>query len=534
MHQAPRGGRRGGRSRRLRLWQAAGGALIVAAAAVIISNGLSQFASGIVHGPQPSATPGGGPAVRATPPTAVCGNDQVLGGGPASPPSGAVTVPAGDDHGIDFTRPGAVYWFAPGRHTLGPGEYTQIDPGAGSKYVGAPGAVIDGRHENLYAFGGNSANVRISYLTIENFGGPGDNRDEGAVNHNSAPGWTIDHSTISGNAGAGVMLGSRNTLERDCLSGNQQYGFNAYSPSGPVGLVLDHNQITGNDTYDWEARVPGCGCTGGGKFWEVTNAVITGNWIEDNHSAGLWADTDNRGFTIKGNYFSGNYSYGLVYEISYNALIEDNTFVRNGIGQGPHNPGFPTSAIYLSESGADPNVPGPYNKTLKVTGNKFIDNWGGVILWENADRFCGSPANTSSGSCTLDHPRSITLESCGSGHIKSQPYYGECRWKTQNVSVDHNVFDFEPASLGPSCTPSNGCGFQGIFSQFGTYPSWSPYQGVTVEKHITFGQGNRFSSNAYHGPWSFMALQQGDVVSWWQWRSAPYRQDANSTFDEEN
>ena len=28
-------------------------------------------------------------------------------------------------------------------------------------------------------------------------------------------------------------------------------------------------------------------------------------------------------------------------------------------------------------------------------------NWSGVVLWENADRFCGSPNNTSTGYCTL-------------------------------------------------------------------------------------------------------------------------------------
>ena len=95
------------------------------------------------------------------------------------------------------------------------------------------------------------------------------------------------------------MLGSDNTLSYDCLTDNQQYGFNAYSDNGPANLVIDHNEISGNDTYNWEARQPGCGCTGGGKFWDVDGAVITDNWIYDNHSVGLWADTDNRGFDIR-------------------------------------------------------------------------------------------------------------------------------------------------------------------------------------------------------------------------------------------
>ena len=79
-------------------------------------------------------------------------------------------------------------------------------------------------------------------------------------------------------------------------------------------------------------------------------------------------------------------------------------FVRNGIGGGPTNPGFPTSAIYISESGSDSRVPGTLRRHFPITGNKFVNNWGGVILWENSNRFCGSPANTSSGSCTLVGP----------------------------------------------------------------------------------------------------------------------------------
>jgi hypothetical protein len=106
------------------------------------------------------------------------------------------------------------------------------------------------------------------------------------------------------------------------------------------------------------------------------------------------------------------------------------------------------------------------------------------------------------------------------GLLRKEPYYTECRWKTQNVLVDHNVFDFVPTDIGPKCAVANDCGFQGIFSEWGTYPSWSPYLDQTVEKHITFSQHNVFRSNTYHGPWSFMALQQGDMVSWRQWRSS--------------
>jgi glycosyltransferase involved in cell wall biosynthesis len=504
--------------------------MFVIAATVIGSNGISDFASSLVHGNQAEQALSAPHFNVAAPPKPVCGNPAALSG-PSSPPAGAQTVPAGENSVTDLQRGDTAYWFAPGVHTFGSGRFTQIIAGHGSTYIGAPGAVLDGRHLNQYAFGGYNSRVTIAFLTIRNFGGWGENQDQGVVNHNSASGWTIEHSTLADNAGAGTMLGSGNVLSYSCLKDNQQYGFNAYAKSGISNLVIEHNEIVGNDSYNWEEHFngQGCGCTGGGKFWNVNGATVVANYVHDNHSVGLWADTNNRSFDVRGNYISGNYSDGMIYEISYNARIVGNTFVRNAIGQGPKNPGFPTSALYISESGGDSRVPGKFSGTLEISQNTFLNNWSGVILWENSNRFCNSPANTSSGFCTLVNPSKITLNGCNEQNIANPPYYDDCRWKTQNVSVDHNVFDFSPSAVSGNCSAAVACGFQGVFSEFGSYPSWSPYQGTTVEQAITLHQGNRFFANVYNGPWQFMGTQQGNVISWQSWRAGPYRQDGGSS-----
>ena len=49
--------------------------------------------------------------------------------GPASAPAGAIVVPAGNNSSVDLEQAGKTYWFAPGVHTLGTGEYSQIIPG---------------------------------------------------------------------------------------------------------------------------------------------------------------------------------------------------------------------------------------------------------------------------------------------------------------------------------------------------------------------------------------------------------------------
>ena len=166
------------------------------------------------------------------------------------------------------------------------------------------------------------------------------------------------------------MLGSRSRLTGNCLRDNGQYGFSAYHADGVTDVVLDGNEISGNNTDDWEDRQPGCGCTGGGKFWETNGARITDNYVHDNRGVGLWADSNNVGFRFEGNYIASNDAEGIMYETSYNAVIVDNTFVRNALVKGPTNPKFPASAIYLSESGSDERVDGPVQQGVSSHGQR--------------------------------------------------------------------------------------------------------------------------------------------------------------------
>lgn len=481
----------------------------------------------------PAPGPGSVPAAAlamgpASPPVRVCGDSAILGGGPSVAPRRAVIIPAGDDSDTVLAhnwtmKPHTTYWFAPGTHTLGTGQFAQIIPADGDTFLGAPGAILDGQRENFYAFTQKASNVTIRYLTIQHFGAPGENEGQGVVNNDSAPGWRIDHVTVQNNAGAGVMLGSDNVLAYSCLQDNGEYGFQA----GGSHITVDHNEVTGNNTDNWEARQAGCGCAGGAKFWDVNGATVISNYVHDNLGPGLWADTDNRGFDVEHNYFASNQGEGFIYEISYNLRLAHNTFIRNALVAGPNLGGFPDPAVYISESGADSRVAGPYADMLVITANTFIDNWAGVVLWEDANRYCGSGANTSTGYCTLVDPSVATVNNCSDPRlIGASPYYNDCRWKTQNVLVSQNDFIFNPGQIGPGCTPAKYCGFNGIFSEWG---SWSPFRGTVVENHIVFDQNNHFASNTYNGPWRFVVHEQGNVVSWGVWRGSLYHQDAGST-----
>jgi parallel beta-helix repeat protein len=440
-----------------------------------------------------------------------------------------VAIPAGDDSGTVLAnnwtvRANTTYWFAPGIHTLGSNQYAQIAVAANDTFVGAPGAVLDGQGRNDYAFVADSpsvlSHVTIEYLTIQHFmAGPG----EAVVGQGGYNGWTVKDNLIQRNPyGAGVAVATNGTVTDNCLYQNGEYGFNGWGHSQNVTLA--YNDIADNNNagyYDVPGSKAQCGCSGGGKFWITTNGTVTHNYVHGNVGPGIWVDTDNAGFDISDNYLADNWGEGIMYEASYNARITNNNLIRNGIGSGNDNstPGFPGAAIYISESGADPRVESNFNQELLVSGNALTDNWGGIVLWENANRYCSDGSDSA---CTLVDPAVYSPAACAAHLAHSSPgpvaagpdYWDNCRWKTQHVLVSGNTLTFSP-SISPKCTTANLCGFNGLFSNYGErpYTTW-------VLQQLTFDQGNRFSDNSYIGPWHFWAWSQSNLdnpVSWSRW-----------------
>lgn len=456
-----------------------------------------------------------------SPPAEICGNTQLLTG-PSAAPAGAITVPAGDNKGFNFKVEGATFWLAPGVHTIGDDPFSQIIPENNTTFIGGPGAILDGQHINHYAFTQRAVNVTIRYLTIRNFVAP---RDEGVVNHDAGDKWTIEYNTISNNKGAGLMAGPNNVYRYNCIKDNGQYGINSCcgtETNEVVNFVLDHNEIAGNNTDDWESKIDGCGCTGGVKFWINKNARVTNNWVHNNKGVGLWLDNNNRGFVIENNYINDNDGNGLMIEAGYDASVRFNNFKKNAIVAGMENARkgdyFPVPAVYISEAGS----PRGFNlKTspMLISNNNFENNWGGVVLWENANRYSGSSANTHrAGTIKMrslydDSPCKSGLPDVIPGSVVNKFV---CRWSTENVVVENNDFRIDKALLG--CTGGNYCGINGIFSEYGTFPEFSGYQ---IPWRITFQQDNIFRNNHYYGDWQFAGFEvtapDGSRVSWNNW-----------------
>ena len=75
-------------------------------------------------------------------------------------------------------------------------------------------------------------------------------------------------------------------------------------------------------------------------------------------------------------------------------MIRHNNLKSGPAAALPSGDNFPDAAIYISESGGDARVPYDLvgSPTIDISNNLIEDNYNGVTLWENADRFCGSPA----------------------------------------------------------------------------------------------------------------------------------------------
>jgi hypothetical protein len=523
-----------------------------------------------------------------------------------------VTVPAGDNSALSFNGSNTTYYFAPGLHTLGTGQYNQIGMGSNDWYVGeysaGSGATVSGQYDNNYAFTAPAGDTDwLEYVTVEDFTGAyavGESNVTGAASNQ-----TVDYDTVEYNyPGSGVELGTNSVAEHDCLTDNGDYGLQAFSQydvsaltGGPYNVSVEDNEISYNDQCNYEAvpasyfpgSVPshcgsvgynGCGCAGGAHFWNVDGSNFSANYVHNNYDVASWWDTDNNGETIEGNYYSANFGSAVDIEISYNALIEGNSFVDNGWGAGAcgaasGNPcytgGNLAPAIYISESGGNPAVVGHANGigTITISGDDFANNWDGVLLYQSSNRFCSSPDNTSTGFCTLvpgstadwsetgSAPSSTYYanDSAGSGGCGQSDltgasssgnpdYYDNCLWKTQDVSVTDDTFSFDAAEI-PGCSASSAspCGENGLASQVASGISWSPYQvtasGYAVPDAVTNctsgatfsgckSQDNYFSANTYTHTgtqnWQFFYRLLGNQVTQSQWQSDG--QDSGSSF----
>lgn len=467
------------------------------------------------------------------PATTLCASGTAPG--PTTPPPGSVTIAVGTEpatitgaHG-----PGTTYWFAPGTHAA----TAVIDAQTGDAFLGAPGAVLDGGFLGVPAFKGGGTDVTIRGLTIQRFGTESGHGwvNGAAVNRSVAARWTVEDNTIRLNDGNALFLGDGSVTRRNCFADNGQTGLSAPAQKrngayvSLTDVVVTDNDVRGNNRNDLESAPGACrGCTGGMKIWQTTGAVVTGNTVAGNHGVGIWLDNNNVDALVAGNVVDANDREGIMVETSYNTRVVDNDVVGNAVVDGRRRGGsFPVAGIYVSNSGAAPALPGPVG--VEIGGNRVRDNWNGVIVFWDADRYCGSAADSSIGHCTLG---GATLESCAALVERPDPIgalVDDCHWRSAGVDVHDNEFSMSPA-LSAGC--AGRCGRNGLVATAApatttvraadgsvrTMPN--PLAPDWAQARVTDPTSNRFRGNTYSGAWSFDHGAAGQRLTVDQWRAA--------------
>jgi parallel beta-helix repeat protein len=282
----------------------------------------------------------------------------------APAPSGVNLSPGSNvQAAVNANPPGTVF-------VLNSGTYygQSVVPKSGDVFYGQPGAVLDGQNAP-YAFSKGAppypANVTVRGLKIVNYSPKTQQAavDAGGFSASElTSGWVIDGNEVANNAEYGIRAGNSTQVINNNIHHNQRLDLAA---SGDDILVANNEIAFGNYNYvanlDFEA--------GGTKFTNTNRLTVRNNYVHDNLGGALWLDSGNINTLIEGNRVVNNTNDGIASEISYSAVIRNNTVTGNGW----HDPLNRYS--YLWNAGiavhSSPNV--------EIYGNTVSDNYAGIV-----------------------------------------------------------------------------------------------------------------------------------------------------------
>ena len=313
---------------------------------------------------------------------------------------------------IDNAPPGTTFCFGRGTY-----HASALVPKSGDVLDGNGGAaVLDGGNSTSYAVYGDAAspgpsNVTVRGFVIRNFRTP---LQQGAIQDYNGPGWIIQDNHITSNGAAGVATGDNVRVLGNVIDHNAQQGFSAHGNGGLYqGNEIAYNNFDLAVDAGWEA--------GGGKAWATDGLTFKRNYVHNNGGPGLWADTNNINTKFDRNTVSDNRGPGIYEEISYNAVITNNTVIGNAMSSAPGNGsnkgwGWDAGIQLRASGGLSPSSP------LVIARNTVIGNYNGITLIQ-------SP---SPNACPNEHNR--------------EGLYGACR--IQNVIIEDNGITMSQGTTG--------------------------------------------------------------------------------------
>jgi hypothetical protein len=168
------------------------------------------------------------------------------------------------------------------------------------------------------AFHGSATNVTVQNLVVEKYD---PQVQDGAIHGDQS--WTIKNNEVRLNYAGGITANDGSQIIGNYVHDNGQKGLGGHGNN----ILVQGNELASNGFWSgvspyWEA--------GGFKFAETDNLVVRGNYSHDNNGSGMWTDIDNINSLYEDNVVVHNTINGIQHEISYDAIIRNNTVVGNG------------------------------------------------------------------------------------------------------------------------------------------------------------------------------------------------------------
>jgi parallel beta-helix repeat protein len=321
---------------------------------------------------------------------------------------------------VDAAPAGATFIIKPGRHVQ-----QSVRPKDGNVFVGEPGAVLDGQGAAIRAFAGNARNVVIRGLVIEHYA-PGSQKD--AIYGATSVGWLVERNEFRYNDGGGLHTGKGMRVVRNVFHHNAQAGLGGDGDS----VLVEGNEVAFNNyekvyDYTWEA--------GGAKFVRTRWLTLRNNYVHDNWGPGIWIDIDCWTTLIENNRVENNAAVGIFVEISYKAVVRNNTAKANGFNE-----------TWVNGAGIEVNS----SPDVEVYGNTLVANRNGIIALE------GSRGTGAYGPYIVQnlHVRDNTVDVSASG-VSGFGIYGTGTTTDVFSSARNNRFTHNIYWLGSNTRPFN-------------------------------------------------------------------------------
>jgi parallel beta-helix repeat protein len=399
--------------------------------------------------------------------------------GPRPTCTGRALTPASNlQAAISDAPPGTTFCFGRGTYHV-----SALVPKSGDVLDGnGRVAVLDGGNSAFYAVYGDAAapgpsDVTVRGFVIQNFRTP---LQRGAIQDYNGPGWIIQDNFITRNAAAGVATGDNVRVLDNVISHNGQEGFSAHGKGGLYrGNDIAYNNFNLAVSMDWEA--------GGGKAWATDKLVFEHNYVHDNGGAGLWADTNNINTRFDHNTVSNNRGPGISEEISYNAIITNNTISRNATASAPGNSqdqgwGWDAGIQLRASGGLSTSSP------LVISRNTVTGNFNGITLIQSpSPNACPNERNREGlyGACRVQNviveDNEITMSQGATGAM--QDGTNNSIFTSWNIKWTNNHYCVASADH-----PDDGYMY-GWFAWMNRNISWSEWQRYGLDKGGTFEVG---------------------------------------------